>query len=54
MYEGLGFFREKKGIKKFPVSGRVMVDAVSFRERNLNYFFPQVDEKLLEDDLFRG
>lgn len=52
MYEGLAFFKEKKEIKKFTVSGRVMVDAVSFRERNPNYFFPQVDERSPEDDLF--
>jgi hypothetical protein len=52
MYEGLAFFKEKKEIKKFTVSGRVMVNAVLFRERNLNYFFPQVDERSLEDDLF--
>jgi hypothetical protein len=29
-----------------------MVDAVSFRERNPNYFFPQVDERSSLDDLF--
>ncbi len=52
MYEGLAFFKEKKETKKFTVSGRVMVDAVSFRERNPNYFFPQVDERSPEDDLF--
>jgi hypothetical protein len=28
-----------------------MVDAILFRERNLNYFFPQVDERSLQDDL---
>jgi hypothetical protein len=39
-YKGLAFYREKKEIKKFAVSGRVMVNAVSFREKNPNYFFP--------------
>jgi hypothetical protein len=39
-YKAQAFYREKKEVKKFPVSGRVMVDAVLFRERNLNYFFP--------------
>jgi hypothetical protein len=38
-------------LRSLPVSGRVMVDAVSFRERNPNYFFPQVDERSLQDDL---
>jgi hypothetical protein len=28
-----------------------MVDAVIFRERNPNYFFPQVDERSFQDDL---
>lgn len=51
-YKGLAFYREKKAVKKFAVSGRVMVDAVSFRERNPNYFFPQVDERSPQDDLF--
>jgi hypothetical protein len=51
IYEGLVLFRKKKEIKKFPVSSRVIVDAISFRERNPNYFFPQVDERSLEDDL---
>jgi hypothetical protein len=50
-YKAQAFYREKKEVKKFPVSGRVMVDAVSFRERNPNYFFPQVDERSLQDDL---
>ena len=50
-YKAQAFYREKKDVKKFPVSGRVMVDAVSFRERNPNYFFPQVDERSFHDDL---
>jgi hypothetical protein len=35
-YEGQAYYVEKKGVKKFAVSGRVMVDAVSFREKNPN------------------
>lgn len=31
------------------VSGRVMIDAVAFRERNLSYFFPRIDEKPCQD-----
>jgi hypothetical protein len=50
-YKAQAFYREKKEVKKFPVSGRVMVDAVSFRERNPNYFFPQIDERSLQDSL---
>jgi hypothetical protein len=53
-YKAQAFYREKKNVKKFPVSGRVMVDAVSFRERNANYFFPQVDERSFDDDLLEG
>ena len=44
-YEGHGFYIAKKEVKKFPVSGRVMVNAASFREKNPNYFFPRVDDK---------
>jgi hypothetical protein len=29
-----------------------MVDTISFRERNPNYFFSQVDERSLENNLF--
>jgi hypothetical protein len=50
-YEAQAFYREKRDVKKFPVSGRIMVDAVSFRERNPNYFFPQIDERSFQDDL---
>jgi hypothetical protein len=49
-YEGQAFYKEKKEVRKFAVSGRVMIDAASFRENNPNYFFPSIDEKLLEDD----
>lgn len=34
------------------MSGRVMINAASFRERNLNYFFPQVDKRSSEDNFF--
>jgi hypothetical protein len=51
MYQGQAFYRKKKEVKKFAVSGRVMIDAASFREKNPNYFFPSIDEKPFEDDL---
>ncbi|KAK5400932.1 hypothetical protein LTR06_011101 [Exophiala xenobiotica] len=44
-YEGQAFYIDKKEVKKFFVSGRVMVDAVSFREKNPNYFFPRLDNE---------
>ncbi|KAL9616324.1 MAG: hypothetical protein Q9160_008803 [Pyrenula sp. 1 TL-2023] len=44
-YKGMGVYNDKRGVRKFPVDGRVMVDAVSFREKNPNYFFPRVNEK---------
>jgi len=49
-YEGQAFYKDKKEVRKFAVSGRVMIDAASFRENNPNYFFPSIDEKPLEDD----
>jgi hypothetical protein len=46
VYKGMGFYmKENKEVKKFPVNGRVMIDAVSFRERNPNYFNPRVEQK---------
>lgn len=47
-YMGQGFYINKKEVRKFSVSGRVMVDAASFRERNPNYFFPHLDDKSSE------
>ena len=49
-YKGQAFYREKRDVRKFYLSGRVMVDAASFRDENPNYFFPRVDEKLSKDD----
>jgi hypothetical protein len=49
-YEGQVFYKEKKEVRKFAVSGRVMINAALFRENNLNYFFPSIDEKPLEDN----
>jgi hypothetical protein len=51
MYKGQAFYKKKKEVEKFAVSGRVMIDAASFREKNPNYFFPSIDEKPFEDDL---
>jgi hypothetical protein len=38
-------------VKKFAVSGRVIINTALFREKNLNYFFLSIDEKPFEDDL---
>ena len=50
MYQGQAFYRKKKEVKKFAISGRVIIDAASFREKNPNYFFPNINEKPFEDD----
>ena len=44
-YKGMAFYRVKGEVKKFPVDGRVMVDAVLFREMNPDYSFPAVMER---------
>jgi hypothetical protein len=41
----MAFYRVKEEVKKFPVDGRVMVDAVLFREKNPDYSFPAVKGK---------
>ena len=51
MYQGQAFYRKKTEVKKFAVSGRIMIDAASFREKNPNYFFPSINENLFEDNL---
>jgi len=50
-YQGMAFYMEKREVKKIQVSGRVMVDAVSFREKNPSYFFPRINEKSTQDSL---
>jgi hypothetical protein len=42
---------EKKEMKKFDMNGRVIVNAVLFREKNSNYFFLYLDEKLSENNI---
>jgi hypothetical protein len=37
-------------VRKFAVSGRVIINAALFRENNLNYFFLSIDERLLKDN----
>jgi hypothetical protein len=54
-YKGQAFYREKRDIRKFLLSERVMINATSFRNENLNYFFSRVNKKLsknvfLDDD----
>jgi hypothetical protein len=49
-YKGLAFYKDKKNeVKKFHVSGRVMVDAISFREKNPNYFGQPVNARSSQD-----
>jgi hypothetical protein len=49
-YEGQAFYKKKKEVRKFTMSGRVIIDSTLFRENNPNYFFLSIDEKLLEDN----
>jgi hypothetical protein len=51
MYQGQAFYRKKKEIKKFAMSGRIMINTALFREKNSNYFFPNINEKPFEDNL---
>jgi hypothetical protein len=48
-YKGMAFYKIKKEIKKFPMDNRVMVDAISFKEKNPDYFFPTVNKRPSED-----
>jgi|SRR6266536_2054109 len=50
-YKGQAFYREKRDMRKFLLNKRVMVDAISFRDENPNYFFSRVNEKLFKDIL---
>ncbi|GBF63954.1 hypothetical protein TMEN_6622 [Trichophyton mentagrophytes] len=44
-YEGFAHLKTPKGPFKFHVTGRVMVDALAFKEMNPNYGFSQVKEE---------
>jgi hypothetical protein len=33
------------------VNGRIMINVILFKEKNLNYFFLNIDEKLFKDNL---
>jgi hypothetical protein len=50
-YKGQAFYKEKKDVRKFFLNGRVMVNAISFRDENPNYFFSRVNEKLFKNIL---
>ncbi|OCK73251.1 hypothetical protein K432DRAFT_313292, partial [Lepidopterella palustris CBS 459.81] len=43
-YEGLAYFRTKDGPLKFSTKGRIMVDAIAFKDANPNYGKPRVEE----------
>jgi hypothetical protein len=49
-YKGQVFYKEKKEVRKFAMSGRVIINTALFREKNLNYFFSSIDEKLLKNN----
>jgi hypothetical protein len=49
-YKEQAFYKEKKDVRKFFLNGRVMINAASFRNENLTYFFPRVNEKLSKND----
>ncbi|KAF2817568.1 P-loop containing nucleoside triphosphate hydrolase protein [Mytilinidion resinicola] len=42
--EGFGYFRTDEGPLKFSTRGRIMVDALAFKNANPNYGKPRVDE----------
>ena len=47
-YEGTAFFTRKNRPDRSHVKGRIMVDAVSFKEANSNYSKPGINESVLE------
>lgn len=47
-YEGTAFFTRKGQLDRSHVKGRIMVDAVSFKEANSNYSKPGINESVLE------
>jgi len=50
-YRGMASYQEKKDkVRKFHVKGRVIIDAVSFREKNPNYFFQNVNQNSSQDN----
>jgi hypothetical protein len=42
--EGFGYFQTDEGPLKFSTKGRIMVDAIAFKNANPNYGKPQVEE----------
>ncbi|KAF3484267.1 uncharacterized protein GIQ15_03591 [Arthroderma uncinatum] len=47
-YEGFAYLKILKGLFKFHVTGRIMVDALAFKEKNPNYRFLWVKEESLD------
>ena len=37
-------------MQKFAMNSRVMINAISFKENNLNYFFSNINEKLFKNN----
>jgi hypothetical protein len=38
-------------MKKFDINNRIIINIVSFKKKNLNYFFLYLDEKLFENNI---
>jgi hypothetical protein len=49
-YEGQTFYKKKKEIRKFAMRDQIIINIILFREKNLNYFFPSIDEKLFKNN----
>ncbi|KAF2814317.1 uncharacterized protein BDZ99DRAFT_380488, partial [Mytilinidion resinicola] len=43
-YKGFGYFRINKGPLKFLIRGRIIVNAIAFKNANPNYSKPQVNK----------
>jgi hypothetical protein len=42
---------KKKEIKKFDINNLIIINIVSFKEKNLKYFFLYFDEKIFENNI---
>jgi hypothetical protein len=49
-YKEQAFYNEKRDVRKFLLNKRIMIDVISFKNENLNYFFPRVNEKLSKNN----
>lgn len=42
-YRGHAFYMERSKLNRFPVNGRIMIDAALFQDVNPNYVGPRID-----------